>query len=107
MSFDTTPVDEKCEQVPYQDGGVKARKEAIAFIRQLKREFGECPGTSYKIQSNPHDGWEPGQVFYYLSVEVFFDDSDPAATEYVYNIERQLPSDWDEQARIELGLPLD
>lgn len=40
MSFDTTPVCENCVQVPYQDGGVEARKEAVAFINQLKRQFG-------------------------------------------------------------------
>lgn len=98
MSFDTTPVCENCVQVPYQDGGVEARKEAVAFINQLKRQFGEQFGVRMVIKSNPHDFGN------YFSVEMIWDDQDEEAENYVYNIESHLPEYWDEEARKELGL---
>ena len=99
MDFDTTPIDEQCEQCPYSDGGIKARKEAAAFIGQLKRQFGEPPmGVRFKIKSNMHDFGS------YVSLEAIFDDENNEAVDYVYNIEGNLPERWDDEARKELGL---
>lgn len=104
MSFDTTPFNESCEQAPYSDGGVKARKEAVAFIHQLKRQSGECDGVELSIMENLHDGWQVGEVFIYLSVEATWDDQDKEAENYVYSLETKELGYWDAEARKELGL---
>lgn len=104
MDFDTTPICEDCVQAPYQDGGVQARKEAVAFVNQLKRQFGTHPDVSFSIHENPHDGWQVGEVFYYLSIRAYYPDDNEEATDYVLNIEGNLPEYWDEEARKELGL---
>ena len=99
-SFGPTPVDEKCQQIgmPTYDP-IMARKECRAFIQQLIRKFGEPPfGARLKIKSFPHDFGD------YLEVCGIFDEENEEATQYVYNIEADIPENWDEEAKKELGL---
>jgi len=99
-TFGCTPVDEDCQQVgmPSYDPQ-KARAECKAFIHQLRRQFGNEPfGAMLKIKSSLHDF---GQ---YLEVSCMFEENEEEAVNYAYKIEANLPENWDDEAKKELGL---
>ena len=99
LELSPTPVDEQCEQIGPNYRPEIARAECRAFIGQLRRMFGEEPaGATLKISSNPHDFGT------YYEVAVRFDDENDAAVEYAYHLESNLPEQWDDTARRELGL---
>src|SRR2546429_4004133 len=95
----TTPPMEDCAQVgsreyDYYD---RARKEARAYINQLRRVFGEEPdGARFSIKSHPHDFGN------YLTVVVHFESNNAAAHEYAIRCDDGTPQEWDEQAKQEL-----
>jgi hypothetical protein len=97
----TTPPNESCAQVgsreyDYYD---RARKEARAYIGQLRRMFGDEPdGARLSTKSHPHDFGT------YLTVICFFDPHIQAAAEYAWRCDAEAPLEWDEQARRELNL---
>jgi hypothetical protein len=96
----TTPPMESCAQVgsreyDYYD---RARKEARAYIGQLRRMFGSEPdGARLSVKSHPHDFGS------YLTVVCYFDPKDKAAADYAEKCDSDGPSEWDEEARTELG----
>lgn len=99
-TFGPTPRGEDCQQVgmPTYDSQ-KARQECHAFVQQLIRAFGEPPfGARLRVKSFPHDFGS------YMEVCGIFDEENEEATNYVYNIEANLPENWDEEAKKELGL---
>jgi hypothetical protein len=97
----TTPFMESCAQVgsreyDYYD---RARKEAQAYINQLRRVLGKEPeGVRLSVKSHPHDFGS------YLTVVCYFDPNDNTAADYAQKCESDGPSEWDEEARTELGL---
>lgn len=94
----TAPNAEDCEQLGPNYDPSKARKEGQAYIKQLRRVYGEEKGTaSLRLKSNPHDFGS------YLSVECFYDDGDEEGMKYAYDIESGC-DEWDDEARKELGL---
>jgi hypothetical protein len=99
----TTPPMEECAQVgsksyDYYD---RARKEARAYMNQIRRLLGNEPdGAHLTIKSHPHDFGS------YLTVVCMFDDQDKAAAEYAARCDAQSPQEWDEIARRELELDL-
>jgi hypothetical protein len=99
MSLGSTPWDEDCEQVPYKDGGIKARRECRAYINQLKRQWPdwETVGVAFRISSNPHDFGT------YHDVEVVWDDQGEEQIRLAYAIEGELPEKWDQEAQAELA----
>lgn len=104
LNLAPTPLDEQCTQVGDPNYHEEARKEINAFIGQLRRMFGEEPkGCRYKITSNPHDFGT------YLDLDIIFYEDDEAeneeenkAAQYAYNVENNLPNNWDEIALKEL-----
>jgi hypothetical protein len=99
LDLSCVPVDEKCEQLGVNYDPTKAIKECRAFIRQLRRQFGEEPfGAQLKITSNPHDFGT------YHEVAVKFHDQFEEAVEYAFKLESELPEKWDDGALRELGL---
>lgn len=97
MYIGSTPCGEDCEQVGPNYRPAMARAECQAFIRQLRRAFGEEPeGARLYVKSNPHDFGT------YLSVECQYDDSRPEAVEYAFKCEGYTVEHWDEMARVEL-----
>jgi len=73
------------------------RKECEIFLRQLRRVFGEPPeGAGLSIKSNPHDFGT------YLEVVCWFDTGVEASVEYAFNMEKNTPEYWDDEAKEEL-----
>lgn len=94
FDFDTTPVDEECEQMGPNYNPEKARFEAACLIGQLRRHFGAEPeGARLRIRENPHDFGT------YLSVQIRFDEQNEAASNYAYGMEANFPTLWDDEAR--------
>jgi hypothetical protein len=97
----TTPPDEICAQVGSReyDYVERARREARAYIGQLRRMFGEEPdGARLGIKSHPHDFGT------YYTVVCHFDPANPAAEAYALRCDNEAPRCWDEAALRELHL---
>ena len=95
LSIGSTPAAESCEQVGMPSyNRAKAIAECELFAQQLRREFGEEPeGARIFVKSNSHDFGS------YHEVNVRFDDDNPAAIEYAFNIEANTPEYWDATAK--------
>jgi len=97
----TTPPEEDCAQVGSKsyDYYERARREARAFINQLRRLLGpEPPNARLGMKSHPHDFGS------YLTVVCHYDVEDPLAAAYAEGCDIECPTEWDERARIELSL---
>lgn len=93
-----TPPNEDCEQVGEHYNSRKARQECQAYIHQLRRFFGEEPeGARLSIKTHPHDFGS------YTDVVCYYDTDIEASVEYAFKCESDGPSDWDDQALIELS----
>ena len=95
LELSSTPTNEPCAMVGADDYQKRGRLECRAFIDQLERQFPHAidAGCTFKIRSNPHDFGT------YYEVAVFYDDDDEEQTRAVYDIENDLPTTWDEDAR--------
>lgn len=94
----TAPNAEDCEQLGPDYDAQKARKEARAYVNQLRRVYGEEPlGARLFVKSNPHDFGT------YLSVECEYNDALPDSVDYAFKVESGC-DEWDDEARKELGL---
>jgi hypothetical protein len=102
LNLAPTPLDENCSEVGDINYREEALKEIHAFINQLRRQFGKEPeGCRYKITSNRHDFG----TYYDLDIVFYADDENETETEkYAYNVENNLPYNWDEEAIKELNL---
>lgn len=97
LEIGSAPAGEDCSQVGSEGYADKARKECRALINQLRRIVGPESGTAHlSIKSFPHDYGS------YYEVVCHFDDDDSAAVEYAFKCERELPENWDEEAKKEL-----
>ena len=96
----TTPPEESCAQIGSREYDYldRARREARAYIGQLRRMFGEEPdGARLSIKSHLHDFGN------YLTVVCFFNSDNPAAVDYAFRCEAEGPQEWDEPAKHELN----
>lgn len=94
-----TPPEEPCAQVGWLNYREQALKECRAYIRQLKRDFGEPPpGARFALSQEMHDFGT------YYEVVVQYDTEDEEASVFAFRVEANLPSTWDAQAREALGL---
>lgn len=95
----TTPYEESCEQVGPGYNVSKAHKEAKTFIAQLIRQFGEPVATAqFRILNCPHDFGT------YKEVVINFDVNNEEESNYAFEVENNLPKDWDEESKTELGI---
>jgi hypothetical protein len=97
----TTPPDEACAQVGSRayDYAERARREARAYIGQLRRTFGDEPdGARLGVKSHAHDFGT------YYTVVCHFDADDAAAGAYAFRCDDEAPRCWDEMALRELHL---
>jgi hypothetical protein len=99
----TTPADEDCAQVGDEGYALSARREGRAFINQIHREFGEkieAVGEDIiiKISSQGHDFGT------YYEVIALYNPENEKAVELAFDIENNVSTEWDEEARKELGL---
>lgn len=100
LELSCVPADEECQQVgtPNYDSS-RAYKECQAFHAQLLRQFGPEPfGAHLGIKSFPHDFGS------YYEVVCYYDDRHEESIEYAFNIENNLPTEWDSEALHYLGL---
>jgi hypothetical protein len=98
LSLDTVPLNVQCSQLGSDNYYTEARKEALTFIRQLRRAFGEPPtGAYFGIGHCPHDFGT------YLEVRVYFDPDNKEAVDYAYKIEANTPEEWDDIAKKEMA----
>lgn len=100
IEISSTPYDEDCAQVGTVDYREKATKEMKAYINQLNRRFpdAESKGIDFKIKWFNHDFGSYGEVC------IVWNTDDPIADEYAYVIDSDIPSNWDDEARKELGI---
>ena len=97
LELSSAPVGEECAQLGSDGYYEKAHKECKAFIKQLRRQFGQEPmGARLYVKSNPHDFGS------YYEVACKFDSDNQEAVEYAYKVEAELPEEWDEEAKLEL-----
>jgi hypothetical protein len=100
MDLGPAPTCETCAQVGRPDYAMRARRECLAYVKQLRRLFGEEPeGARLAIKANPHDFGT------YFSVVCYFEDKLPSAMDYAFRLEKESPENWDGEARKELELP--
>lgn len=98
MEIGPCPSNETCAQVGQDNFIVEAKKEMSAYVDQLYRTFPEVlnMGINFKSKWFPHDFGTYGEVC------IFWDADNEKADSYVYEIEKQLPEFWDEEALAEL-----
>lgn len=90
LNIGSTPCEESCQQVPYQNLEL-ARRELLAFIEAIRKKLGKEPeGAELRIKSFPHDFGT------YKEVVCYFDDSLPESEEYAFKCEGESPTTWAE-----------
>jgi hypothetical protein len=93
----STPAGEDCAQVGTADYHDRATKECQAFIRQLKRTFGDPPaGVRLAVHANDHDFGT------YYDIRLSFENTDPIQVDYACRVDDGISENWDDQARNEL-----
>jgi len=98
ISIGSTPSDEECAQVGTLDYPEKSKAECRAFKNQLERAFPNIPdGTYFTVKSFPHDFGT------YREVVVSYDEDDEESREFAYKVEGESPTNWDDEAKKELG----
>lgn len=100
VNIGPVPAEESCDQLGANYRPDIARAECKAFIKQLKRQFGEPPeGVVFKITSEAHDFGT------YHEVAIRFPDRcSDAGWDYASKCESDAWTEWDEEARMELNL---
>lgn len=99
ISLGSTPCNEDCAQVGTDDYFARAKKECNVYMGQIMREFPEFPdGCWLSVKGFPHDFGT------YYEVIVRYDETDEQATEFAYKLEGECPTEWDSEARNELGI---
>ena len=98
MSIGPVPCEENAAQVGRPDYDEQSLRECKVFKRMLER-LHPVPADSQAsliVKSFPHDFGS------YREVCVRFEDTDPVATGYAFDLERDTPEQWDAIARYEL-----
>lgn len=95
LELGPVPCEEECAQVGTDNYHEKARKECAAYKNQLNRLF---PDGNFTIKPFFHEFGS------YFEVCIFYDDNDETSLDYAYNVESNIPSNWDEEAKKELGI---
>lgn len=94
LTIGPTPSDEDCVQVGTDLYGELNPLEIRAYAQQIERMFPNRPeNVMFKRNSESHDFGT------YHELGLKWDTNDEAATEWVFNVENNSPSNWDEQAR--------
>ncbi len=91
-----TPYDEECAAVGADDYRERSINETRAYVNQLKRVF---PNGRFGVKTFPHDFGSYREVVAYMGTE--------EETEAAFAAEANSPANWDNEARIELGLPIE
>ena len=99
LELGCAPSDEKCAQVGQDDYRLQAFRECNALRKQLRRMFGREPEKgALIIKGNPHD------FGVYYEVRCYYEVDDVPGKNYAFRCEAEYPTEWDDEARKELGL---
>lgn len=100
MELGPTPCEESCAQIGNDNFREQATKEMECYAKQLYRTFPEAIelGIKFKMKWFAHDFGSYGEVCAYWNPDNIGQD------EYIYYIDRNLPSHWDEESLKELNL---
>ena len=96
------PYDETPEQLGPNYDAAKAKAECFVFRRQLERQSpppgdAELVRARLVVKSNPHDFGD------YYEVNAVFDDKNDEESNWAYELENNLPANWDDIAEAEIG----
>jgi hypothetical protein len=101
IEIGSSPTSESCAQVGSENYYEQSRKEMKAFIKQLRRLFGDEPfGARLSIKAFPHDFGT------YHEVVCHYEDTIKEAVDYAFKVENYCPESWDEESLLELGLTI-
>ncbi len=89
----STPYEEDCAQIGEENYNSKSRIECEVYISQLERLF---PDAQFGVKSFSHDFGR------YREVVVYYDDNDDESTSVAFEVESNLPTEWDGEAKKEL-----
>lgn len=102
LCIGSAPAEERCAQIESDGYEFRAWHECRALIDQIRRMFGpEPPGSNLYIKRNPHDFGT------YFTVNCSFSAEDKIGIEYAFRLERELPAEWDKDAKAYLALKLE
>lgn len=97
LNIGPVPADEPCEQLGENYRPTVAWSECLTFIAQLRRTFGpEVGSAQLKVMSNQHDFGT------YYEVVCWFQTNDEDGKRYAFNVEANMPLEWDKQAKEQL-----
>ena len=92
---DTSPYGEDCVYLGEDDYLPRAKKEANRFLAQIRKHYGNEPGSSYlDIKKNPHDFGT------YLSIEFYYEADNEEEVDYGFDIEgdvKNVLETWDKE----------
>jgi len=103
----STPCEEDCAQVGSDDYYERAKRECRAFINQLWRVINKEKGVTREtapdsfalvVKSENHDYGS------YYEVAARYNDNDEKAGDLAFWCENNAPTNWDEEAKKELGI---
>lgn len=104
MEIGPVPAEEDCYQLGTDNYRENASKEMNAYINQLERVFAnhiESGNVFFKKKWFAHDFGTYGEVV------VCYDPDKPESCDAAFEIERNLPYNWDQEAIKELELSND
>ena len=96
----STPYEEECAQVGTDDYPERSRLECRVFIQERVYPIPEplAEHCYYSVKSFSHDHGR------YREVVIHYNTANAAAITFAFALESKLPSRWDEEARLALGL---
>jgi len=98
LDIGSSPPDETCAQIGSPDYHDRARVECRVYINLLRRIYGPEPdGARLCIRRNAHDFGTN------LSVACCYESGNQQAIDYALLCDSGKPSEWDAQAKTELG----
>lgn len=93
LTLGPAPSDEPCAQVGSDNYDEQSRKECQVFIAQLRRQFGTEPILNrLSVKTFPHDFGS------YREVVIYYDSDDQESVDYAFNMESELPNNWDKES---------
>lgn len=95
LELDSVPIEEPCAAVGADDYAKRARLECRAYIDQLERTFPQAiaAGVYFTTRRHAHDFGT------YYTVAIVYDDDDETETRAAFEIEGNMPTHWDDDAR--------
>ena len=95
LTLGPTPCGEDCAQVGSDNYFERAKFECVVYREQLIRKFGNPPADArFIVKGFPHDFGT------YYEVCILFNDDNQAEVDFAYNVESNLPENWDDAAKL-------